>query len=341
MGGYLKLVVGAEDVDDLVDVHLLHALAGRLEVLARVEVVGVLGEVLADGGGHGEAAVGVDVNLADGALGSLAELLLGDAHGGLQGATVGVDGVHLVLRHRAGAVEDDGEAGELLLDGLEDVEGQGRRQQAAGLGVDGALLGFELVGAMAGADADGQGVAARAGGEVDDLFGLGVVAHLGGYLVLDAGQHTELALDGDVILVGIFHHLARNLDVLLIGQGAAVVHDAGEAHVDAALAGLEAVAVVEVEDDLGVGAAELLGILDGTLGHVAQEGGVGIVAGALGHLQDDGTLGLDGGLDDGLHLLHVVEVEGGDSVAAVDCFLEHLASVHETDFFVIYHDVLF
>ena len=337
----LELVVRAEHIHNLVDVHLLHALAGGLEVLARVEVVGMLSHVFTDGGSHGQTAVAVDIDLADGALGGLAQLLLGDTHGGLQGATVGVDGVDLVLWHGAGAVEHDGEAGKLLLNGLEDVEGQGRRQQTAGLGVDGALLGFELVGAVAGADTDGQRVTTGTGGEVDDLLGLGVVGNLGGYLVLDAGQHTELALDGDIILVGIFHHLTGNLDILLVGQGAAVVHHAGEAHVDAAFAGLEAVAVVEMENNLGVGATQLLGILNGTLGHVAQEGGVGIVAGTLADLQNDGTLGLDGGLDDGLHLLHVVEVEGGDGIAAIDGFLEHLAGIHETDFLVIYHIVKF
>ena len=166
-----------------------------------------------------------------------------------------------------------------------------------------------------------------------------VVAHFGGYFVLYAGQHTEFALDGDVVLVGIFYHLTGDSDILLIGEGAAVVHHAGEAHVDAALAGLEAVAVVEVQHNLGVGAAKLFGILHGTLGHVAQEGGVGIVACTLRNLKDDGALGLDSGLDDGLHLLHVVEIEGGDGIAAVDCFLEHLTGVHESDFLVIYHIV--
>ena len=165
------------------------------------------------------------------------------------------------------------------------------------------------------------------------------MAHFGGYFVLYAGQHTELALDGYVVLVGIFYHLAGDFDILLIGQSTAVVHYAGEAHVDAALAGLEAVAVVEVQHNLGVGTAQLFGILHGTLGHVAQEGGIGIVACTLGHLQDDGALGLDCGLDDGLHLLHVIEIEGGDGVAAVDCFLEHLTGVHESDFLVIYHIV--
>ncbi len=48
------LSVGPEHVHNLVDVHLLHLLAGRLEVLARIEVSWVQSEVLADGCGHGE-----------------------------------------------------------------------------------------------------------------------------------------------------------------------------------------------------------------------------------------------------------------------------------------------
>ena len=49
------LSVRTEHVHDLVDVHLLHLLAGRLEILARIEVLRMLGEMLADGGSHGEA----------------------------------------------------------------------------------------------------------------------------------------------------------------------------------------------------------------------------------------------------------------------------------------------
>ena len=59
-------------------IELLHLVTGGAEILARIELAGLLGEDLADGGGHRETAVGVDVDLADGALGGLAELFLGD-----------------------------------------------------------------------------------------------------------------------------------------------------------------------------------------------------------------------------------------------------------------------
>ena len=62
-------------------VEFLHLVAGGTQVLAGVELAGLLVEDLAHGGGHGETAVAVDVDLADGALGGFAELFLGDTHG--------------------------------------------------------------------------------------------------------------------------------------------------------------------------------------------------------------------------------------------------------------------
>ena len=61
----LQLVVGTKNVDNLVFVHLLHVFASRLQVLARVEVFRMFVEILTDSGSHGEAAVRVDVDLAD------------------------------------------------------------------------------------------------------------------------------------------------------------------------------------------------------------------------------------------------------------------------------------
>ena len=144
------------------DVHLLHFLAGRLEVLAGIEVARVLSKILADGAGHGQTAVGVDVDLADGALGGLAELLLGDTDSVRQVTAVLVAHVDILLRDGGRAVEDDREAGELLFDLVQDVEGERRGNQTAGLRVAGALLRGELVGAVGGADGDGEGVAAGA-----------------------------------------------------------------------------------------------------------------------------------------------------------------------------------
>ena len=173
----LELVVRAEDLDDLVDVELLHRVARRSEVLARVEVLGMLGEVLADRRRHREARVGVDVDLAHRALRRLAQLLhralrrlaqllLGNADRVGELAAELVDRVDVLLRDAGRAVEDDREAGELLLDGLEDVERERGRDELARLLVARALLGLELVGAVRGADGDRERVAATSSGFV-------------------------------------------------------------------------------------------------------------------------------------------------------------------------------
>ena len=242
-----------------------------------------------------------------------------------------------LLRNAGRTVEDDREAGELLLNGLEDVERERRRDELARLGIARALLGLELVGAVAGADGDGERVAARLGDEVDHFLRLRVVADFAGDLVLNAGENAELRLDGDIVLVGIGDNLLRELHVLVVGKRRAVDHDGRKTGVDAALAGLERVAVVEVKDDLRLLAAELLGVFDSALGHVAENRGVGVLAGTLGDLHDHGRLRLDRCLDDGLHLLHCVEVERRDRVAALDGLCEHLLGVDESEFLVTGH----
>ena len=51
----LELVVRTEHIHNLVDVHLLHVLASGLQVLTRIEVLGMLSEVLTDGSSHSQA----------------------------------------------------------------------------------------------------------------------------------------------------------------------------------------------------------------------------------------------------------------------------------------------
>ena len=336
-GDLLCLAVAAKNVDDLVHIEFLHLVACRTEVLAGIEFARFLVEYLADCCGHCKTAVGVDVDLADSTLGSLAELLFGDTYCIGKFAAMSVDDVDIFLRNGAGSVEYDGEAGELLLDFVENVECEGRRYQTAGLGIAGALLGFELVCAVAGADGDCEGIAAGAGCEVDNLFGTGVVGFLCGNLILYACENAEFGLDGDIVLVCIFDNFAGEGDVLFVRERRSVDHDGAEAHVDAALAKLETVAVVEMENDLGMLPAEFLCIFYSTFCHIAEKGLVGIVARTLGNLENDRALGLCGGLDYGLELLHVVEVECGDGVTALDGLCEHLAGVHKAKIFVIYH----
>ena len=300
-------------------------------------MAGVLREILADGRGHRKARVAVDVDLADRALCRFAELFFGNADRVRELAAVLVDRVDFVLRDGGRTVEDDREAGELLFDRVQNVERQRRRNELAGLRVAGALFGGELVRAVAGADGNCERIAAGARCEVDDLFGLGVVRNRGGDFVFDAGEDAEFGFDRHIVRVGVFHHFLGESDVFFVGKRRAVDHHAGEAGVDAALAGFESVAVVEVEDDFGLFAAEFLGVFHRALGHVAEDRGVGVFARALGDLHYDGAFRLHRGLHDGLHLFHRVEVESRNGVAALDSLREHLARIDETEILVTYH----
>ena len=120
--------------------------------------------------------------------------------------------------------------------------------------------------------------------------------------------------------MGVLDHLFGALDVLSERLGGQVDHDGGEAVVDAGLAGLKAVAVVQVEHDGNLGALD-----HGGLHQLYQIGTVGVGAGALGYLKDHRCLLLTAGLGDALDDLHVVDVEGSDGVTAVIGLLEHLS----------------
>ena len=93
-------------------------------------------------------------------------------------------------------MQHDGEAGQTLGDFLQNVEAQRGRNKDA-VGVAGALLGLELVSAVAGADGDGKRVAAGLGDELLDLLGMGVgrLVRRDLDLVLNAGE-VQLQIAG-------------------------------------------------------------------------------------------------------------------------------------------------
>ncbi len=82
--------------------------------------------------------------------------------------------------------------------------------------------------------------------------------------------------------------------------------------------GLVAVVEVECDGDLGVE-------LDGGLHQVPEKAVVRVRTGAARGLDDHGRRGLAGGLHDRLDLLHVVDVERPDAVAAPGGLVEELA----------------
>jgi hypothetical protein len=328
--------VAAEYVHDFVTIEFLHVVASGAEVLARVEFRRLLSEYAANGSGHSQTAVGVDVDFANGALCSFAKLFFGDTDSVGELAAEHVDSVNFFLGNRRRAVEYDREAGKLGHNSVEDVESQGRGNELAFF-VAGALLGSELVSTVGSADRDSEGVAAGAGSEVDNLFGVGVGVVVGRNFVFNAGENAELTFYSYVVLVSVFYNLLGKSYVFFVGEVRTINHDRREARVDAAFAEFEAVAVVEVEHNLGIFPAEFLGIFYSTLSHVTEEGCVCVVAGAFGYLKDNGRFFFRSSLDDSLELLHVVEVESGDCIAAFDSLCKHLAGVYEAEFFITYH----
>ena len=110
--------------------------------------LGLLGKDLAHGAGHGQADVGVDVDLAHAALDAALDFFHRHAVGFLDVAAVLADDGQPLLRHAARAVHHQVGVGDLRMDGRDAVDGQD---------VAGGLAG-ELVGAVAGADGNGQRV---------------------------------------------------------------------------------------------------------------------------------------------------------------------------------------
>ena len=92
-------------------------------------------------------------------------------------------------------MQNDREAGQTAGGLFEDVKAQGRRNENT-VSIAGALLGLELVSAVACADSDGQRVAAGLGDELLDLFGAGVGGLVWGGLpvVFGTGERSELCL---------------------------------------------------------------------------------------------------------------------------------------------------
>ena len=264
------------------------------------------------------------------AAGWFAELLLGDADCVGHLAAVFVDHLYEILGYGRGSVQNDREAGEALGDFFEDVKAEGRGNEDALL-VAGALSGGELVGAVAGADGDGEGVYAGLGNKLFNLIGTGVGSVFGAYVnrVFDAGQTAEFAFNNYAVVVSVLNNLTGELDVVFEGMMAAVDHNRGETAVDAAFAKLEGIAVIEVYADGKIKAGGFFRVDDGGFDELHKIGMLGILAGAGGNLKNQGSLLFDGGFGDALDDFHVVYVESADGVAAFIGLLEHFLGSYD------------
>src|SRR5690606_17674914 len=136
---------------------------GLGEELARVELARVLGQEATDGTGGSPAQVGVDVDLAHAVLAAFDDFLDRHTVGFLDVTAELVDDLQPLLRHTGGAVHHQVGVGDALVDFLDAVDGQD---------VTGRRLG-ELVGAVAGADGDGQGIHLGLAHELRGLFRIG------------------------------------------------------------------------------------------------------------------------------------------------------------------------
>src|SRR5918998_3302343 len=137
----------------------LHRGPGGLQVVAGIELRGVLGEGLADRTRRRQTQVGVDVDLPHAVLDALLYLPHGHAPRGLYIAAVLVDNVDELSGHAGGAVHDEVRGRKPLVDLLDDVHGE-----------DFAIRLFgELVSPVARPDGDRQSVYPR---PLDELHGL-------------------------------------------------------------------------------------------------------------------------------------------------------------------------
>ena len=139
------------------------------------------------------------------------------------------------LRHAGGAVHHQVGVGQALVD-------LDRCAPSSSTSPVGFLR--ELVGAVAGADGDGQRIDAGLLHELHGLVGIGQVREAvdaGAVAVFDAAQAAEFAFHGDAARVRHLHHFAGDLHVVFeVGRRLAVCHQravhhhAGEAHLDGA-----------------------------------------------------------------------------------------------------------
>ncbi len=225
-----------------------------------------------------QATVGVDVDLAHAVLDAALDRRDRHAEARVDLAAGGLDALDDVRGDARRAVHDDVRVGQAAVDVLDDLH------------VEDVAVGLarELVGTVARADRDGEGVDARALDELLRLRGVGEVDLTGADAVLDAAERPQLALDGHAALVGVVDDLLRDGDVVLEAQRRlgvfgerAVHHDAREAELDRADAGVGRVAVVLMQRDgdvrVGLGGGEH---------QVVEEAVPGVLARAVGGLDD-------------------------------------------------------
>ena len=256
-----------------------HRLPAHAQIPARVDRLGVGGEELPDGAGHGDVEGRTDVDLGDASR----------------------DGGHeLVVRYAGRAVQDEG-----------DVQGGGQPLQE--VVVEGCRTGGHGVGA---ADGHSQGVHPRVG---DEGMGLGGVGTGAGFVRVQrrpavlAAHLSQLRLHPEPLGVRPVGGGPGRGEVLGIRKPCRVVHHGAESGAGRLPQQVVAPHVVEVQRD-GYGGA--FGGRGGGAGQW-QESSVAELDGVLADLEDDGRTHLLRTGDDGLDMLQGDDVERGDGRAGV------------------------
>ena len=324
----------AAELDVALLANRLGGFTRRLEPFAGIKFFRVLSQKLAHRTGHGQADVGVDVDLAHAELDGFLNLFDRHAVGFFHVAAVLANDGQQLLRHARRAMHHQVGVGNTTVDFHDALN----RQDVTG------GLARELVSAVAGANGNGQRVQLGALDEVGRLLGVGQqlfarhhgIGAVAVFLValhgLERAKAAQLAFHRDTELVRHVHHLASDFDVvvvagdgLAIGFQTAVHHDGAETQVHRALADAGVLAVVLVHDQRNVRVG-----FDCGLDQMLDERLAGIFACACTGLQNDRCAGFIGGFHDGLNLLEVVDVESRNAVGVLGGVVEQFAHGNES-----------
>ena len=183
---------------------------------------------------------------------------------------------------------------------------------------------FKFVGAVAGADGNGQAVAA---GTFHKFYGL-IRIRVGGVFgsnfngVFHAGQFAQFRFYDHAFAVGIIYHTFGQFNVFFKRILGTVDHNGSEAAVHAVFADFKISAVIQMQAD------GKTGVFYCRFHQLGQINMLGIFAGAGGNLQDQRSLFLYGGFHDTLDDLHVVNIERTNSIVPFIGFFEHFFCVN-------------
>ena len=125
--------------------HLFDLVSSLSEILAGIEMAGILCKVATDSGGHCKTKIGIDVDFANSHGRSFSEHFLRDADGVGHLSAELVDNGDVLLRNRGSTVKHDGKSGKKLGNLFENVETE--------LGL---LAGLEFICTVACADGNGK-----------------------------------------------------------------------------------------------------------------------------------------------------------------------------------------